>query len=320
VAPGPSGLGAFSLPQRRFREIRTDGRVLQVRATAGESRVGELLLYGDFGSDDPISEMFGEITGKQVRADIEALGEVDEIRLYVNSMGGNPFTGQAIHSVLARHPANVVAYIDGICASAATLPVMAANRVVMPKGALMMIHKPWTFLAGNATEMRQTATVLDTVEEAMVATYQAKTGLDEARIKSLLNAHSTDGTWMTSEEAVEFGFADEIEAAKQVAAAIVRPGILAVNDQEFDVSRFKNVPEFPEAPRDAGQGKPTKRDAERALRDAGFSRDAVKSALAEGWREPVRDAPEAAEQRARARQRFETERLLARLARTGVPA
>lgn len=264
----------------------------RVRAAADEPKVGELLLYGDFGYDDFISEMFGEITAKQVRAELDALGEVDEIRLYVNSMGGNPFTGQAINAILARHPARVSAYIDGICASAATLPVMAADRVVMPKGALMMIHKPATALYGNATEMRQTASILDTVEESMVATYQAKTGLDAARIKTMLAAHSTDGTWMTAEEAVEMGFADEIEQAKQVAAALVRPGILAVNDQEFDVSRFKNVPQFPEAPRDAGKGKPTKRDAERALRDAGFSRDAVKAALAEGWREPVRDAPD----------------------------
>jgi ATP-dependent Clp protease, protease subunit len=266
-------------------------KIWRFRAAADEPKVGELLLYGDFGYDDPISDWLGEITAKQVRADLDALGDVQEIRVYVNSLGGDPFTGQAIHSVLARHPARVVAFIDGICGSAATLPVMAADRVVMPKGALMMIHKPSTVLYGNATEMRQTADVLDTVEMSMVATYQAKTGLDPERIKSLLGAHSTKGTWMTAEEAVEMGFADELEQAREVTAALVRPGVLAVNDQEFDVSRYQNAPQFPEAPRDAGKGKPTKRDAERALRDAGFARDAVKSALAEGWREPVRDAP-----------------------------
>jgi ATP-dependent protease ClpP protease subunit len=289
-----------------------------LRAAADEPKIGELLLYGTFGTDDPISEMFGEITGKQVREELDALGEIDELRIFINSVGGDVFTGQAIYSVLSRFPAPIVAYIDGIAGSAATLPVMAANRVVMPKGALFMIHKPWTFVLGNATEMRRLASTLDTVEKSMVATYQAKTGLDEARISNLLSAHSEDGTWMSAEEAVELGFADEVEQTKKIAASIVRPGVLAVNDQEFDVGRYRNAPQFPTAERDAGRGRPTKRDVEDALRDAGFSRRDVKTALADGWREPLRDAADPDDRVARERQRFDTDRLLARVRRLGV--
>src|SRR6185503_12197635 len=72
-------------------------------------------------------------------------------------------------------------------------------------------------------------------------------------------------------------------------ASLVRPGILAMNGQEFDLGRYRNAPTFPAAQRDAEPRVPTKRDAERALRDAGFSRDVIKRALSEGFAQP-RDA------------------------------
>lgn len=288
----------------------------EFRAATDEPATGELLLYGPIGADDGLGWLFDDVTPKQFHEELQGLGDVAELRVMVNSPGGDVFAGQAIHSMLARHPANVTVFVDGLAASIASLVVMAGDTVVMPRNAMMMIHNPWTVALGDAREFRKLAETLDSIRDAMIAAYESKTGKARAEILPLLNAE----TWFTAEEAVAAGFADRVEETKKVAASLVRPGVLAVNGREFDLGRYKNAPDFPEAERDAGRGKPTKRDVEDALRDAGFGRRDIKQALAAGWREPLRDAADADDRAARARLRFDTERLLARVARLGVPA
>lgn len=287
---------------RKFWEFRAAGE--------DEPKTGELLLYGPIGSDDGLGWLFDDMTPKQFHEELTGLGDVDEIRVMINSPGGDVFAGQAIHSMLVRHPANITVFVDGLAASIASIVAMAGDTVVMPKNAMMMVHNPWTVALGDAREFRKLADTLDGIRDAMIAAYEGKTGKTRAELLPILNAE----TWMTADEAVEMGFADEIEEKKKVAASLVRPGVLAINGREFDLGHFRNAPTFPDAPRDAGKGKPTKRDVEDALRDAGFTRGAIKRALAEGWGEPSRDVTEPKADRARLR--FETERLLARVART----
>src|SRR5690606_16890660 len=156
---------------------------------------------------------------------------------YINSPGGDVFAGQAILSMLKRHSARKVVYVDGLAASAASIVAMAGDTIRMPRNAMMMIHNAWTITAGNANDLREVADALDRVSETMIAAYAEKTGLDRDEIKALLDAE----TWMTAEEAVEKGFANEIEEAKQVAASL-RGDTLIVNGYEFDVSRYRNKP------------------------------------------------------------------------------
>lgn len=210
---------------RRFWQVRN----------AAEPGVGELLLYGE------IADYLwwgDEVTPKQFWDDLQKLGDIKELRVYINSPGGDVFAGQAIHSMLRRHPARVTVYVDGLAASAASLVAMAGDRIVMPRNAMMMIHNPWTFVGGPADFLRQVADELDKIRESMVAAYEGKTGLDRGRIIGMLDAE----TWMTAEEAVSLGFADEIEEAKAVAASIAGPGRLVVNGVAVDLSRYRNPP------------------------------------------------------------------------------
>lgn len=225
-------------------------RFWQFRAAAGEPKVGELLLYGIIESETWFGD---EVTPKQFREDLDALGEIDVLRVFINSDGGDVFASQAIHSMLKRHPARVDVYIDGLAASAASVVAMAGDVIRMPANAMMMIHSPWTIGIGNANDFRELADVLDQIGESIVTAYEQKTGLERERIRELLEAE----TWMTAEEAVELGFADEIEEAREVAAAL-RGKTLVVNGQEFDLSRFKRPPKLAflpavDAPRGGGQ-------------------------------------------------------------------
>src|SRR5690606_26395378 len=169
----------------------------QLRAAADDVSVGELLLYGTIGPDDGWGWLFDEISPKQFHEDLQALGDISELRIYINSDGGDVFAGQAIHSMLRRHSARKVVYIDGIAASIASVVAMAGDVVRMPRNAMMMIHNPWTVAVGDAAEFRHLADVLDRVRDGIVAAYERRVNLDRAELLQLLDAE----TWMTAEEA-----------------------------------------------------------------------------------------------------------------------
>ncbi len=190
------------------------------------TKKGELTLYGDISS----SSWFGdEVTPKQFKADMDALGEIDELDIFINSGGGDVFAGQTIYSILKRKNAIKTVYVDGLAASIASVIAMAGDRIVIPRNAMIMIHNPYTFTAGNAEELRKMADDLDKIRESIVSTYEDKTGLDRKKIIELMDAE----TWMTADEAKEYGFADDVEEEKQVAASV----------GGFFMNKYRNVPE-----------------------------------------------------------------------------
>ncbi len=206
----------------------------QFRASASNPKIGELMLYGVISSE---SWWGDEVTPKTFKDDLDALGDIEELHVFINSGGGDVFAGQAIHSMLKRHKAKVVVHIDGLAASIASVIAMAGDVVRMPRNAMMMVHNPWTIAMGNAADFRKLADDLDRIGESLVAAYEEKTGLPRDEIVALMEAE----TWMTADDAVAKGFADEIEQAKQVAASL-KDAQLTVNDQTFDLSRFRNRP------------------------------------------------------------------------------
>lgn len=190
----------------------------------------ELQVYGDIGewSDVDSREFTNQL--KKITA--------KRISVRINSGGGSVFTAQAILSSLRRHKADVYVYIDGLAASAASVIAMAGDIIVMPSNSMMMIHNPATISWGESKDMRKIADTLDKVRDTIVAAYKDRTGLEEAKIIQLMD----DETWMTAAEAVELGFADEIEDYQNIAAS-VQSGTMFVNGLQVDASRFKHIPE-----------------------------------------------------------------------------
>ncbi|MBW4083523.1 head maturation protease, ClpP-related [Paenibacillus sp. S150] len=203
--------------------------------SAGQGQ-GDLLLYGIIESETWWGD---EITPVTFKDEMDALGDISVLNVYINSDGGDVFAGQAIHSMLKRHKAHVNVYIDGIAASIASVIAMAGDTVYMPRNSMMMIHSPWTIAMGNAKDFRKLAEDLDAAQDTLIAAYQDKSGIDRDELIALLDAE----TWLSAERAVELGFADEIEQTKQIAAA-VRNGALSINGQQMDFSRYQNVPKF----------------------------------------------------------------------------
>jgi ATP-dependent Clp protease protease subunit len=101
-----------------------------------DKKTGELTLYGEIAS---VTWYGDEVTPKEFKADLDALGDIDTLNIYINSSGGDVFAGQAIHSMLKRHKANKNVYIDGLAASISSVIAMAGDTIFMPKNAFVAL-------------------------------------------------------------------------------------------------------------------------------------------------------------------------------------
>lgn len=203
---------------------------------AKDEKTGELTLYGEI-SD--VTWWGDEITPKQFKEDLDALGDIDTLNVYINSPGGDVFAGQTIYSILKRHKAQVIVYIDGLAASIASLIAMAGDKVIMPENAMMMIHNPWTCAYGNANDFRKLADDLDKIRDSMIVAYKNKSGLSDEEIKEIMDAE----TWLSAKECKEKGFADEIEETKQVAACIDKKYLAVYKNIPGELKKIADIPD-----------------------------------------------------------------------------
>lgn len=132
------------------------------------------------------------------------------IHVHINSPGGSVFDGFAIYTAMKRHPSEIVVHIDALAASCASLVSMAGDKIIIAEHARVMIHDPWVFAIGNAKELREAADFLESLGKDCVKIYSRRSGLDESKIAEMMEAE----TWMSAEEALEMGFADEIEGVE----------------------------------------------------------------------------------------------------------
>ncbi|VGV05743.1 head maturation protease, ClpP-related [Streptococcus pyogenes] len=147
---------------------------------------------------------------------IEKLPEDNsDIVLEVNSNGGLVTVGSEIYTALRNYKGKVTAEITGMAASAASVAVMGADKVVMSPTAQMMVHKAlFNWVAGNSDDLDKASNALKSSDKAIVNAYVAKTGKSEDEIMDLMR----NETFMSAQEAVENGFADEVMSFEAVAS------------------------------------------------------------------------------------------------------
>ncbi len=136
--------------------------------------------------------------------------DVDVINVYINSYGGEVAEGLAIYNALRRHKAKIKTYCDGFACSIASVIFMAGDERIMSNASLLMIHNAWTYTSGNANELRKQADDLDVITQASVNAYMEGVNITEEEIKNMLDKE----TWISSEDALEYGFATTIISNK----------------------------------------------------------------------------------------------------------
>lgn len=176
---------------------------------------------------DPVDSWGGwwGVSAKEFAETLDNLGSVDEIRLHINSPGGEVWEGIAIKNLLRAHPARVVSVVDGLAASiASVIAVGGSNEVVMGEHTELMIHDAWGLCVGNAGDMRDLADRLDKVSDNIATIYRQRAGgtVEDWRANMLAE------TWYSAEEAVNVGLADRVEGVDDDAAK-----------NAFDLSMFR---------------------------------------------------------------------------------
>lgn len=195
-------------PPKNFSDVfRATAAAEETISESGEvstRQVATLRLYG------PIYDGWYGVSARAVSAALDELGDVDEIRVRVNSPGGDAWEGMAILNMLRAHSAQVVAVVDGVAASAASYLVAGCDRTVMSPGTQMMIHDASAFAYGPADVMAKAKVFLDSVSNAIASIYADIAGGTDESWRALMK----ETTWYTAKEAVESGLANEVGVIK----------------------------------------------------------------------------------------------------------
>ncbi|PFX76383.1 Clp protease ClpP [Bacillus cereus] len=204
-------------------------KFFQMKASAN-GKTADVFIYGEI--TKYAWEEYGEVSSITFKNELDELGDVIEtINLYINSPGGSVFETMAIIAMLQRHPAKVISYIDGIGASCASVLPMISDKIIMYANSMMMIHNAWTYASGNANQLRKAADDIERINQSMVQHYLTRAGekLEEDTLKQLLDAE----TWLSAEEAMEYGLCDEIISANNAVACL---------DEKW-MKEYKNIPQ-----------------------------------------------------------------------------
>ena len=206
-----------------------------------DSETAELLLYGELSNESWYGD---EVTPRQFHEDLTKC-EGKDLAVHINSPGGDVFAAQAIYTQLKNYTGRVTMYIDGMCASAATIIACAGDSVTMPANTIYMIHNPKSALLGyfEAPQLDKIAASLGAVKQTIVNVYLARVqgALSEVQLKHKMDSEE----WMTAETAKSYGFVDEIADAIPIENKW-EGDVLIVNSVSCKLDRFKNAAKLKE--------------------------------------------------------------------------
>jgi ATP-dependent Clp protease protease subunit len=165
---------------------------------------GTVWLYDFIAADDEEAMWLGGVSPKQFMA---ALADTKgPVTVRVNSPGGSVFGAQAMVTAMRAHPEPITVQVDSLAASAASVIAVAAEKLVVAPGAMIMIHKAWSLTVGNADDHTQQADLLNKIDGQLAASYAEKAGSEADHWLDLMAAE----TWFTAQEAVDAGLADDV--------------------------------------------------------------------------------------------------------------
>ncbi|WP_270621839.1 head maturation protease, ClpP-related [Weissella viridescens] len=139
---------------------------------------------------------------------MESIGDASEqLVINLSSGGGEVTAASEIYTALRQMNTTVSINITGMAASAASIIAMAGDTVNISPTAQMMIHQAsLRDVSGNKDDLTNLSNILDKTDQSIVQAYVDRTGLPVDKIVKMM----ADETFLTAQEAVEYGFADQI--------------------------------------------------------------------------------------------------------------
>lgn len=165
--------------------------------TAKADEDAEVCIYNEIGGWGITAEAFKNELGK-----IKA----KNITLHINSPGGECFEAFAIFNALRDHPARIVAHVDGLAASAASIIMLAGDEIRIAANGFVMIHEARGGVWGDSEDMKRYAGLLDKLNKSLAKSYAKKTGQTSDEMATAMK----NETWYDAQEAVDAGLVDFI--------------------------------------------------------------------------------------------------------------
>ena len=195
--------------------ITKTGKYNQFLQEDVDADTADLYIFGDIvtsvstGIDEAYGEDFGDASSLSIAKDLASI-TAKNLNVHINSLGGYTNEGLAIFNLLRSCGKTVTTFCDGFACSAASIIFMAGSRRVMGAASMLMIHNAWTSVSGNAVQLEQQAEWLKKVSaEAANAYIAGGVTITREELDAMLDGEDHDGTWISSDEAVEYGFATE---------------------------------------------------------------------------------------------------------------
>jgi ATP-dependent Clp endopeptidase proteolytic subunit ClpP len=207
----------------------------------------EITMYGEVVKDRPRGFWTDKedtrlyIVLNEFLGDLEKVKNRSKITVRINSPGGDLYAGLAIMNRLSELEGDVVTIVDGLAASAASIILQGGKTRKAHKGSMVMVHGASMFLYGsyNEAKLEETSRQLNAANKAAIEAYVQRTGLERDEIKKLVSQTE----WMTGQEAVDKGFADELIDTGSVSMSISGDkAYLMVNGVIIPTMGFETLP------------------------------------------------------------------------------
>lgn len=181
---------------------------------------GHLWIYGIIG-EAPKGSADKYYSFRNFREELDP--KATDYTVHIYSPGGDVFEGQAIYNGLKNTGKSIKVFIEGVCASIATLIAGAADpgKLFIQENAQFMVHPPkFNNISGDEHQLRTGAEQLAQIKTLLISVYRKRTGLPEERMRAIVDKE----TWMLPDVAKELGFVDDVvESMKAVAFATFKP-------------------------------------------------------------------------------------------------
>jgi ATP-dependent Clp protease, protease subunit len=191
---------------------KATGKGLSWFAMRASNGVGSINIFGDIGGYNVNFQDFAR------QLDQLGIGADGELKVQINSDGGDVYQGFAIYQALAMHPATKTITVMGIAASMASVVFMAGDSRIMPKNATLMIHNPVGQIAGESDEIISFGEAVGEMRQNIATAYSDASGGKLSVSKAL--ALMDNQTWIGAERAVALGLATEVANPVKIAAKI----------------------------------------------------------------------------------------------------
>lgn len=168
--------------------------------------VGHIYIYGEIENyqGDNANE-HGVCSLKSVVNSYNNQSEATEFVVHIHSNGGDVHEGLAIYDFLKSSGKNITTRVDGMCASIASVILLAGTFREATENSNVFIHNAWTMAVGDANELEETSKGLRKYTDIIKAIYLKETNLSSENITYLMD----NETSFTLDECLENGFVNK---------------------------------------------------------------------------------------------------------------